>query len=128
MQKVKKLKGFTLIELLIVITIIGILAGLVIAVIDPIGQRIKATQAVAKAKVAKACLAQKACINSTPGVAVAADCNSFTELGIYSTVGLSINATTADISATQDGCTYTCAFADATGSITSSGGDNCRTK
>ncbi|MFH1955763.1 MAG: type II secretion system protein, partial [Patescibacteria group bacterium] len=49
--------GFTLIELLIVIAIIGILAGVLIAVINPAQQRLKANQAVMRSSVSKACLA-----------------------------------------------------------------------
>jgi len=54
-------KGFTLIELLIVIAIIGILAGIVIAVINPSLQRAKATQTIVRSNVSKACLALLAC-------------------------------------------------------------------
>jgi prepilin-type N-terminal cleavage/methylation domain-containing protein len=121
-------KGFTLIELLIVIAIIGVLSGIVIAVLDPVGQRVKANQAVAKERVAKACLAQKACINSTPGNATVADCDSTAELGLISGHNLTIASSTGDISLVQDGCTYTCSFTNATGAIVATGGDLCRTK
>jgi len=46
-------KGFTLIELLIVISIIGILAGVVIGVIDPQRQRAIATDAVTQSTMNK---------------------------------------------------------------------------
>ena len=58
-------KGFTLIELLIVIAIIGILAGILIAVINPAQQRLKANQAVMRSSVSKACLAAVACVTSS---------------------------------------------------------------
>ena len=55
-------EGFTLIELLIVISIIGILAGVILAVINPVKQRQKANEAVGVANLTKACLAVKSCI------------------------------------------------------------------
>ena len=49
--------GFTLIELLIVIVIIGILAGVVLSVINPAKQQRKAKEASLRSTVEKACLA-----------------------------------------------------------------------
>ena len=58
----KNTKGFTLVELLLVIAIIGILAGVVLAVINPVQQRQKAREGVNGAALSKACLAVKSCI------------------------------------------------------------------
>jgi prepilin-type N-terminal cleavage/methylation domain-containing protein len=52
-----KSKGFTLIELLIVIAIIGILAAVLIAVINPVAQMNKARDAVIKSTIEKIGLA-----------------------------------------------------------------------
>ena len=74
-------KGFTLIELLIVIAIIGILAGILIAVINPAQQRLKANQAVMRSSVSKACLAAVACVTSSS----TGSCSNttFATLGVY---------------------------------------------
>jgi len=73
--------GFTLIELLIVIAIIGILAGIVIAVINPTRQRTKANEAVLRANVAKMCQAWAACLNASP-TGNLAECNTAALAGI----------------------------------------------
>lgn len=57
----KKSQGFTLIELLLVIAIIGILAGVILAVINPLQQQRKAQEGVASSAVSKACLAVAGC-------------------------------------------------------------------
>ena len=54
---VKNQKGFTLIELLIVIVIIGILAGVLIAIIDPTSQQNRARDATLQATINKMALA-----------------------------------------------------------------------
>jgi len=74
-----KRNGFTLIELLIVIAVIGILAGVLIAVINPAQQRTKANQAVMRSNVSKACLAAVACISAS---STAYCTNTAAELGI----------------------------------------------
>lgn len=56
-EMLKSSKGFTLIELLIVIVIIGILAGVLIAVIDPTKQQNRARDAGVQATINKAALA-----------------------------------------------------------------------
>ncbi len=53
----KRQQGFTLIELLIVIVIIGILAGVLIAVIDPQAQQNRARDATVQATINKMALA-----------------------------------------------------------------------
>ncbi|PIS23157.1 hypothetical protein COT49_01515 [candidate division WWE3 bacterium CG08_land_8_20_14_0_20_40_13] len=74
--------GFTLIELLIVIAIIGILAGLVIAVINPQRQLQRAKEGVTRANLAKICQAVLACQSSLSSYD-ATKCDSFDEIGVY---------------------------------------------
>ncbi len=77
--------GFTLIELLIVIVIIGILAGIVISVIDPRTTQTKSHFIVTKANVERICLAANACRSTTnyPVLANnAGDCDTFLEIGV----------------------------------------------
>lgn len=57
-------KGFTLIELLIVIVIIGILAGVLISVIDPTSQQNRARDAGAEAAINKMVLATEGYISA----------------------------------------------------------------
>lgn len=57
-------KGFTLIELLIVIVIIGILAGVLISVINPAAQQNKAKDANVKAAISKVALATESFISA----------------------------------------------------------------
>ena len=57
-------KGFTLIELLIVIVIIGILAGVLISVIDPTSQQNRARDAGIKASINKVVLATEGYISA----------------------------------------------------------------
>jgi prepilin-type N-terminal cleavage/methylation domain-containing protein len=59
MRKSYSQKGFTLVELLIVIVIIGILAGVLIAVVNPIEQQNKARDATVKAAMNKIALSIK---------------------------------------------------------------------
>lgn len=61
---IKREKGFTLIELLIVIVIIGILAGVLIAVIDPIQQQNRARDAGVKASINKVALATEGYVSA----------------------------------------------------------------
>jgi len=69
----KKLQGFTLIELLIVIVIIGILAGLILSILQPAKAQRKANESVLRANTQKICLGLLSCANSTLFVA---DCNT----------------------------------------------------
>jgi len=59
-----KEKGFTLIELLIAIVIIGVLAGVLIAIINPTAQRNKAADAGVKAAMNKVALATEGYVSS----------------------------------------------------------------
>ena len=72
-------QGFTLIELLIVIVIIGILAGVVLAVINPAQQQLKANQSVLRSSTEKMCLALQACGTTTTD---ANQCDTKAEAGI----------------------------------------------
>ena len=59
-------QGFTLVELLIVIVIIGILAGVVIGVLNPVQQQNRARDSVARAQLDKMALAGKGLFTSSP--------------------------------------------------------------
>lgn len=59
-------KGFTLVELLIVIVIIGILAGVVIGVLNPIQQQNRARDAGIRAQLDKIALSNKSLYASSP--------------------------------------------------------------
>ena len=65
MKNFPNAKAFTLIELLIVIVIIGILAGVVLAVINPANQILRSNQTSARGVISKACLAVNSCLASS---------------------------------------------------------------
>jgi prepilin-type N-terminal cleavage/methylation domain-containing protein len=109
-------KAFTLIELLIVIVIIGILAGAVIAVINPAQMQRKAREAVMRTNVEKGCLALNACGSTSDAIA---GCDTPAELGltlasITAPTGaeytLPVTATTVKFVGTMGTCTYTCTY------------------
>jgi prepilin-type N-terminal cleavage/methylation domain-containing protein len=87
--------GFTLIELLIVIVILGILTGVVLAVINPTAQQARANQAVLRSNVEKACIALQACANSTIDA---------TRCGDSTAIGYTL------VNGTPSGSTYTLTF------------------
>jgi len=93
-------KGFTLIELLIVIVIIGILAGVLIAVIDPQAQQSKARDANVKATINKVALATQGYISAYG--------NSPNDVQFIS--GLSASASSPNASCAAGGADYTCDF------------------
>lgn len=78
LKNLRNQKGFTLIELLIVIVIIGILAGVVIAVINPAQQQRKASEAVLRANTDKLCTAMIACLSATTDTT---KCDTVLEIG-----------------------------------------------
>jgi prepilin-type N-terminal cleavage/methylation domain-containing protein len=108
MSKLKRIRyaasGFTLIELLIVIVIIGILAGVVLAVINPAQQQLKSRQAVLKANTDKGCLAINACEATSSTVA---DCDTVAEVGIIDPSGTPTSSTYALTAPGAGAVTYT---------------------
>src|SRR3989339_2267431 len=72
-------KGFTLIELLIVIVLIGILAGIVLTVLDPAQLQRRARETVLRTNVEKVLLALNSCASTTED---ATNCNNFDKIGI----------------------------------------------
>ena len=117
-------RGFTLIELLIVIVIIGILAGVIIAVINPAQLQTKSKQAVMRATTEKACLALNACGSTSD---VVGGCDTAAESGLVLTtmngtpLGSTYSYTAAGnvvtIVGTLSTCTYTCAYDFTAGAV-----------
>ena len=75
--------GFTLIELLIVISIIGLLAGVVIAIINPTRQRNRAAEVVNAEAVRKVGSAVEAFTSANGVYPATADCDSVDLCGGY---------------------------------------------
>lgn len=65
--------GFTLIELVTVVAILGIIAGVVVSVMDPARQQEKARHATMLANLQKIHMAQLACVNSSLNPCVQCD-------------------------------------------------------
>ncbi len=121
-------KGFTLIEILVVITLLGILLGVVIVVIDVPKQRIRSRQAVAKANLSKVCAAFTGCISAQTDGTVAGRCDTFALMGVTDPSGKSgmstftYSAVAPDVRVTQDSCLMVCSTA---GALTMSPAASC---
>ncbi|EKE00507.1 MAG: hypothetical protein ACD_22C00002G0001 [uncultured bacterium] len=124
MTKSYSQKGFTLIELLIVIVIIGILAGVVLAVMNPAVQQRKANESVLRANTDKVCLAMHACAAARSDAFTT--CDTFAEIGVNSPAGTPTGATyaptaagtTLTITGTLGTCIFTCTYDTSTGTST----------
>jgi len=128
-------KGFTLIELLIVIVIIGILAGVVLVVLNPAKQQRKASESVLAASVNKLCLALNSCAATASAAASCGTNDIATTLPLIGAISptapltavyastissnlVTITGTLAGVggSETPDlACTYSCAYDFGTG-------------
>lgn len=116
--------GFTLIELLIVIVILGILAGVVLAVINPTAQIQKANEAALKANAEKICMALQACANSSLD---AMNCENATEIGYvaptvptgatYALTAPVAAGSTITMTSTLGACVGTCTATPSTGAF-----------
>lgn len=102
----KNQKGFTLIELLIVIVIIGILAGVLIAIIDPQTQQNRAKDAGVQASINKVALATQGFISAYGRIpagdeffgaidnsTIVADCTAATDTCTFSVLGNTLPVT-----------------------------------
>ena len=119
--KLLSASGFTLIELLLVIVIIGILSGIVIAVINPAQTRTRANETILKGNTDKLCYAMFAC--ATSRTAPLTQCNSPGGVeatppnGTPPTATYNVQEAGGTLSAfgTLGACTYTCTYVVSTG-------------
>lgn len=77
-QNHRFVSAFTLIELLIVIVIIGILAGVILVVLNPAAQQRKSAESVLQANTNKLCLGLFSCAQTTYDPT---KCNDMTKIG-----------------------------------------------
>ncbi len=82
--------GFTLIELLIVIVLIGILSGVLLAVIQPGAQRARANEAVMRTNMDKIRMAALACNSARLSIS---SCNSWANIGVNNPAGTPTGST-----------------------------------
>ncbi|MBN1162680.1 type II secretion system protein [Patescibacteria group bacterium] len=134
--------GFTLVEILVVITVIGILASILVSLIDPNRQSQRANEAVVRSMTETMCYALKACGASEVD---ARRCNSWDDINVTyppnppegSIFTLTESAATADATITISGaiptldgsalCEFQCVynFSDATVMDLAQVGTNC---
>jgi prepilin-type N-terminal cleavage/methylation domain-containing protein len=114
--------GFTLVELLVVISIIGILAGALFMIINPVEMQRKGKEAVLNAKTSQLCLALDSCAAAKD---IISSCDSISKLGAAdpagdpptSTYTVSSDGTTVTVTGTLSSCSYTCNANFSTGDI-----------
>ncbi len=115
-MKARHSKAFTLIELLIVVVIIGILAGIVLSVLNPAQQQRRAREGVLQASTGKLCTGLFACAATTTTIA---NCDSDVEIGVTIPTGNpagssysvgAISANEVEASGTLDGCSGFCRY------------------
>ena len=128
-----KKAAFTLIELLIVIVIIGILAGVVLAVINPAQQITRAKQSVIRGAIVKACLAHKSCMTANNDAAAQCDTQAkagydFSSIdnasGVFSPSGTTTGRPAWTFGDSSNGCVIACTLTGAV-TVTSSGTVTC---
>ncbi len=110
---IKTSSGFTLIELLIVIVIIGIMAGIVLLLINPARQQRKSKETILKANTNKLCLALYACSTTAGDVT---QCDSFVGTELASDIA-DLRGAAADTANAQAAVRATSAPAYATYSL-----------
>ncbi len=102
-----------------VITLLGILLGIVIVVIDVPAQRARSRQAVARSNLDKVCAAFTACLSAQTDGLAAGRCDTFALIGVIDPSGknglsnFTIQASGPMV--TQDTCTISC---DSSGAVT----------
>jgi len=128
-----KKAAFTLIELLIVIVIIGILAGVVLAVINPAQQITRSKQSVIRGAIVKACLAHKSCMTANNDLSTQCDTaakagydlsNIDPATGAFSPSGTATGLPTWTLGTSPNQCVIACMPTGAV-TVTSSGTVTC---
>ena len=121
LKKIISSRGFTLIELLLVIVIIGILAAVVIGIINPVAQQNRAKDAVVKGAISKISLATQSFISAYGTVPLdtefTAALNSATSYGATCTGGADYDCTfsVAGVAMPTVGCAAAASYAGNTG-------------
>ncbi len=117
--KINSQSGFTLVELLIVITIIGILAGVIIGVLNPIQQQNRARDGTTRAQITKMVLSGKSLYVSSPRSLNRSPTTAEFAAGIASSPNATTNCTNSDSSVAAS-CTF-----DITGQPLAAGSVGC---